>query len=312
MIDILRYFIFLTSIMIGAPIAAMLVIAVVAVDLVAALALRRSFRCRTVALLGILGVMLGQSLLLALARFDADDLLGQSPGHLAESTLGPFPTLHFVNLAITMVGVFAAVGAALFINFWKPGRMSKAFAELGLLETPVELRESVRRLAGRAGIASPEVWLIDSGLPSAFTVQSNHRHSVAVSVGLLESLDDKEIEACIAHEISHFKNNDFTIRFLATLAKVALFAKPLSYLIEPAIYRAREFLADSTAASLIGGPDALISALSKLKGSSAAAPSLLDPMCTCNLIGPRGVLRIFDKHPDFEARIKILEEMKRA
>jgi heat shock protein HtpX len=312
MINILRDFIFLTSILIGPPIAAMLVIAVVAVDLLAALALRRSFRRRSVALLGILGVMLGQSLLLPLASFDADDLLGQPPGHLAESTLGPFPTLHFVNLAITMIGIFAALGAALFINFWKPRRMSKVFPELGLLETPVELRESVRRLAGRAGIASPEVWLIDSGLPSAFSVQANHRNSVAVSVGLLESLDDKEIEACIAHEISHFKNNDFTIRFLATLAKVALFTKPLSYLIEPAIYRAHEFLADSTAASLIGGPDALISALSKLKDSSAVAPSLLDPMCTCNLSGQKGLLAIFSKHPDLEARIKMLEEIGRA
>jgi heat shock protein HtpX len=304
-----RYFIFLISILIGPPIAAMLVIAVVVVDLVAALALRHSFRGRTVSLLGILGLMLSESLLLVLASFDADEFLGQSSAHL--TPLSPFPTLQTVNLAIALGGILAAVGAALFINFWKLRSMSRTFPELELLDTPVELSQSVSRLASRAGIASPELWLIDSGLPSAFTVQANYRHSVAVSVGLLESLDDKEIEACIAHEIAHLKNNDFTIRFLATLAKVALFAKPLSYLIEPAVYRAREFLADSTAASLIGGPDALISALSKLKDSSAAAPSLLEPMCTCNLSDRNGLLAIFNKHPDLEARIKMLEEIGR-
>jgi heat shock protein HtpX len=255
--------------------------------------------------------MFAESLLPVLVGFYMD-FLGRSPVHFTRSSSSQLPTFHTVELAIALVGIFGAACVALFLNSQKSCAISKVFPELRLLETPVELRESVGRLASRAGTACPDVWLIDSGLPSAFTVRANHKYSLAVSVGLLESLEDKETEACIAHEISHFKNNDFTVRFLATLAKVALFAKPLSYLVEPAIYRAREFLADTTAASLIGGPDALISALSKLKDSTDATPSLLHPVPICNLSGRKGLLGIFDKHPDLETRIKMLEEMKRA
>jgi len=164
-----------------------------------------------------------------------------------------------------------------------------------------------------AGVPPPEIWLVDSGVPSAFTVWANRKYSIALSVGLLESLDDREVEACIAHEISHLRNRDFTVRLLATLAKIALFAKPLSYLIEPAIYRAREFLADKTAAQLVGGPDALISALAKLKDSgSCARASPPGLACVCNLNGGKGLLGILDKQPDLAARIEMLRKVKQA
>jgi heat shock protein HtpX len=133
---------------------------------------------------------------------------------------------------------------------------------------------------------------------------------VAVSIGLLESLDNEEVEACLAHEISHLKNNDFTWRFIATVAKVALFAKPFSYLIEPAVYRAREFLADRTAAILIGGPSALMSALSKLgESQSLNLSASAGTVCMCSLNHSSSFFRIFDKHPNIQARIKSLQEM---
>ncbi len=142
--------------------------------------------------------------------------------------------------------------------------IARIFPRLKFLEAPKQLKNGVISLAESAGIKPPDVSLIDSGTPSAFTIRSKRRYVIAISIGLLESLNNDEVEACLAHEISHLKNKDFTWRFIATVAKVALFAKPLSYLIEPAVYRGREFLADRTAAMLIGGPSALISALSKL------------------------------------------------
>lgn len=307
-------FMLLTQILVGPPIGppvqSVLIIVVAFAGLVTGFVLRRSFRSRTIALLGILGVMLGQSLFVV-ASF-CIDFPGQSSAHLANGPWSNFSTLRAVDLLITVVGIFAAVCTALFANFRKPCGVSKGLSELRLLETPVELSRSVSKLASRAGIVCPEVWLVDSGLPFAFTVRAKRRCSVAVSVGLLESLDSKETEACVAHEISHLKNNDFTVRLLATLAKVALFAKPLSYFIEPAVYRAREFLADTTAAELMGGSDALISALSKLEESHFfATPLVLPPIGVCNLSGRKGLFGIFDKHPDFETRIKMLEEMKR-
>jgi heat shock protein HtpX len=210
-----------------------------------------------------------------------------------------------------LLGAVSAVGAAVFIEFGKSRMsLSKAFPQLTFLEPPTRLKEMVQRLSTEAHISAPDVRLIDSGEPSAFTVRANRKYTVTVSVGLLESLEDCEVEACLAHEIAHLKNHDFTVRFAATLAKVALFAKPLSYVLEPAVYRAREFLADITAVKLVGEPDALISALAKLKESSDFEFAVPGSSCVCNLTGRTGVIRIFDKHPALEARITALWEMK--
>jgi heat shock protein HtpX len=209
------------------------------------------------------------------------------------------------------LGVVAAGCVAIFIVFGKSRvSFSKAFPQTRFLEATTEVKEMIARLASAAGIAAPDVCLIDSGVPSAFTVRANRRYLVTVSVGLLESLEESEVEACLAHEIAHLKNNDFAVRFLATLAKVALFARPLSYILEPAVYRAREFLADSTAARLVGGPDALISAFSKLRESSNLESALPNSACVCGLNGRRRLFGIFDKHPALEDRLRILREMK--
>lgn len=257
-------------------------------------------------------MMLAESLLFV-AVSSYIDVLGRAPAHMARTSWDYFSILHTLNLGVILIGGIAAACAGLFIGLKKTRiGMSKMFPQLQFLEpAPVHVKETVKRLACLAGVPSPDVSLVDSGVPSAFTVWANRKYSVALSVGLLESLDDKEVEACLAHEISHIKNGDFTVRFLATLAKIALFAKPLSYFIEPAVYRAREFLADSTAAQLIGGPGALISALSKLKDSdSLAVTSPQDLMCVCNLGAGKTMLRILDKQPDLTTRIETLREMK--
>ena len=308
------YLVFLVSVIIGPSQLAKWSLFVTAVGLTATFALKRSFHGRTIVLLGMLGVMLAESLLF-IGVSSYIDMLGRAPAHVARTSWDYFSILHAVNLGVVLIGGFAAACAGLFIGLKKTRiGVSKMFPQLQFLEpAPVHVSETVMRLACLAGVASPNVSLVDSGVPSAFTVWANRKYSVALSVGLLESLDDKEVEACLAHEISHIKNGDFTVRFLATLAKIALFAKPLSYFIEPAVYRAREFLADRTAAQLIGGPDALISALSKLKDSdSLAVTSPQDLMSVCNLGGGKGMLRILHKQPDFTARIETLREMKRA
>jgi heat shock protein HtpX len=253
--------------------------------------------------------MLIESMLLVGLTFHF--MLKGEPTRLMESSRRLFDIFHDVNFGLNLLGVLAAGCAAIFIQFGKSRiSLSKAFPQIRFLEAPLQVKEMITRLSTAAGISAPDVCLIDSGVPSAFTVRANRRYSVTLSVGLLESLEDSEVEACLAHEIAHLKNNDFTVRFLATLAKVALFARPLSYLLEPAVYRAREFLADSTAAKLVGGPDALISAFSKLNESSDFESALPNSTCVCNLNVRNGLLRIFDKHPRLEDRLRMLMEMK--
>jgi heat shock protein HtpX len=301
------YFFILSWLLIGPPVPPPSAIAFIVGVLVLALALRRSFRYHTIALFGILGIMLLDSLQIAFLGLHVELF----EPHLFHEDVWNFSTLFALNLGLSILGAVGAVCAAAYIEFGK-SRMSVAqiFPELRFLDAPAQVRGIVSRLARSAKIKPPQVCLLDSGTPSAFTIRSKRSYVLAASVGLLESLDEEEVEACLAHEMSHLKNRDFAFRFVATVAKVALFAKPLSYLIEPAVYRAREFLADRTAAMLIGGPGALISALSKLEESqSVGVLKSLGSVCMCNLSGRSGIFGMLDKHPDIRARIRALQEM---
>lgn len=301
-----RYLVLLSSIIIGVnPIRAFPAIAVIAGGIIVVLLLRRAYRERSIALLVIFGLMFVESVFLIAAT--THFIMTREPRHLVEGSNNIFDLFRHLDFAFSILGTVAAGCAAVFIEFGKSRiSLARSFPKITFLETPAYIKDVVTKLAIAAGVRVPDVHLVDSGVPSAFTVRANRRFSLAVSVGLLESLEDKEVEACLAHEIAHLRNNDFTVRFIATLAKVALFARPLSYLLEPAVYRAREFLADSTAAKLIGGPEALISALFKLKESGELDPVVLSSSCVCNLNAKRGILRVFDKHPTLEDRIKAL------
>jgi heat shock protein HtpX len=284
-------------------------------NIVLVILLRRSFHWRSIALLVILGTMVIQSLELVLLGLHLR-LLGFPQSAFLSAALGVagyLPILFDVSLAFATLGAIAATFVAVRIYFGKSRlEMLQALPCALPVENPIWLRETVLDLADRANTNCPEVCLVDSGTPLAFTVRMRGRYVIALSVGTLECFDSSEVKACIAHEIAHVKNNDFTIRFLATLCKVALFSKPASYLIEAAIYRDREFQADKTAASLIGGPSALISVLTKLGefNSRFSTSAAVSPARACLLDRAEGVLRIFDKHPSLESRIKLLCELE--
>lgn len=307
------FFVLLTTVLIGPSIHRTLAVTgIIVAGLISAFALNRSFRWRTTALLGVMILMVVQSLVFV--TFSLSNALTRSPPpeHFADGLWPLFSALFMLNSGAAFVGALAAGCAALFVEFGKSRLdMSKALPELKFIDAPAEVSDTVKRLADLAGISPPETVLVDTGTPSAFTIRANRKYSIAVSVGLLESLDAGEVEACIAHEIAHLKNKDFRVRALATLAKVALFARPLCYLIEPAIYRAREFFADETAAKMIGGPNSLVSALSKLRESTTmTSQSIPNTICTCNLVGASNLHKIFGKHPSLEARIKMLQEAR--
>lgn len=312
-----RYFIVLSWILGTSPPLLLPTLGLIGIGGLLVLFLRRYHNERSVALLGIFGLMLLDSLLLV-AFTVLFRIMGPPPhlatgpaGHLVEHSNRALDMFHDLSFALSLLGIAGAGVASVVIGFGKSRiSLAKAFPHVTFLEATTELNQMVYRLAERAGIKSPDLCLVDSGSPSAFTVRANGKYSIAVSVGLLESLEGSEVEACLAHEIAHLKNNDFRMRFLATVAKVALFARPLSYFLEPAVYRSREFLADASATKLVGGPDALISAISKLKESTELESTLPSSTCVCNLHSRNGLFRIFDKHPSLEARLVTLREMK--
>jgi Zn-dependent protease with chaperone function len=304
----------LTWILIAPPVSFLSTAGFVTANIVFVILLRRSFHWRSIALLVILGTMVIQSLEFVLLGLHPG-LLGFPQGTFLSAAFGVpsyLPILFDASLALATLGAIAAAFVVVRIYFGKSRlEMSQALPCALPVEDPIWLRETVLDLADRANTKCPEVYLVDSGAPLAFTVRMRGRYVIALSVGILECFDSREVEACIAHEIAHVKNNDFTIRLLATLCKFAVFCKPASYVIEAAIYRDLEFQADKTAASLIGGSTALISVLTKLGefDSRFSTPAAVSPARACLSDRAEGVLRIFDKHPSLKSRIKVLSEL---
>jgi heat shock protein HtpX len=269
---------------------------------------KRSYRFQSIALLAILGIMFFESLQ-SIASWLHIELIGPSllEGEEVRHLLSFFFTL---NVGLAAVGTVAAVCVALSLELRKSHLpLARLFPEMNFEAAPPEVTRSVEKLSTTIGVVPPKVTLIDSGDPAAFITRSKREYVLAVSVGLLESLSAKELDACLAHELSHVKNNDFSVRSFATAARVALFAHPLSHLIEPAVYRAREFLADRTAADL-AERGALISALSKLQESQNyfAAHRSIGTACLFDSVGTNPLFRLFDKHPTLENRIRVLQE----
>jgi len=155
----------------------------------------------------------------------------------------------------------------------------QAFGASALPENEApELWDILRRLAGRAGLPLPRLYIADSSEPNAFATGRNvDSASVCVTKGLLDRLRGDELEAVLAHEIAHIRNGDTPLMSLArTMTGVTAFSGLLGQIMARVLHlKEREFAADRTAAELCGRPHALASALEKICGG--AGEGHLDP-----------------------------------
>jgi heat shock protein HtpX len=276
-----------------------------------ALTSNRSSHKQSMALMFVLAVLFFESLQSITSWLSIE--LNEVPTFGEREAMHAVSFFFTMNVGLAIIGTAAAVIVAVSLEVRKTRLpLARLFPETKFLTAPPELIRSVTEVSATAGIAPPNLCLIDSGDPAAFITRSRHGFELAVSVGLIESLSRDELVACIAHELAHVKNNDFAVRSFATSARVALFAHPLSHLIEPAIYRAREYLADKTAAQLVGSRAALISALTKIRESQDYMTSQAGSIATACLFDPASrnrLVRLFDKHPTLDARIRSLNEL---
>lgn len=212
------------------------------------------------------------------------------------------------------------------------------------------LYEIVERLSARAGIPTPKVYIIPDATPNAFATGRNPENAaVAVTEGLLELLDENEVEGVIAHELSHVRHYDILIGTVAaTIAgAISIVANMLQYgamlsgnrenrpnplvmivlaivlplaaaVIQMAISRNREYMADEGAARLTRHPEWLQSALHKLsnynaRGQIADATQESAHMFIVNPFSGKdfSFASLFSTHPSTEDRIRRLEELKR-
>lgn len=204
------------------------------------------------------------------------------------------------------------------------------------------------RLCQRAGLPMPNLYVIPQPAPNAFATGRSPKHAaVAVTAGLMQLMDDEEVEGVIAHELSHVRNYDIltasvaatlagAITWLAHMGRWALIfgggsrddrnggglaallmlilAPIAALLIQLAISRQREFAADATAAKIVGHPFGLIRALEKLGNYNKRIPMEVAPeTASLFIVAPLGggsaLLRWFSTHPPLEDRIAALKNL---
>ena len=254
----------------------------------------------------------------------------------------------FGSRGMTIALVFAAL-MNLGAYFWSDKLALRASRARPVSEAEApQLYRIVRRIAESANIPLPRIHVTPSPQPNAFATGRNPDHAaVAVTDGLLRILDERELEAVLAHELAHVLNRDILISSVAAtigaaityLAHFALFfgggddddggnpflalitfllAPLAAMIIQMAVSRSREFGADATGAELIHDPMALARALAKIEAYSRGTPPATTSPATSHLFISNpfkagqvatGMARLFSTHPPTAERIARLEAM---
>ena len=272
-------------------------------------------------------------------------------------------------LIAAMGGLFVLIGAALggtsgavfalvlalgfnFAMYWWSGNIAVKTTRSHLVseEEYPQLYRIVRELTQTTGMPMPEIYVSDMLQPNAFATGRNPSNAkVAVTKGILQILDERELRGVLAHELSHVANRDILVSSIAAaigmsitfLARFAFFfggddegggnalamlfawilAPIAAAIIQMAVSRSREYQADESGALLSRDPQALASALMKLEETSrrVPAPASVSPAeAHLFIMNPlrgggagRSFATMFSTHPPTEARVERLEEIGR-
>ncbi|HEX9883339.1 MAG TPA: zinc metalloprotease HtpX [Desulfobaccales bacterium] len=250
-------------------------------------------------------------------------------------------------------GMYVAFVLALAMNFFSYWFSDKIVLrmygaqEVSPSEAP-QLHQIVDELAREAGIPKPKVYIIQDDSPNAFATGRNPEHAaVAATEGIMRLLTPTELKGVLAHEIGHVRNRDILISSIAAtmagaimiLADIARFgaifglgrdddegpgilgvlvmsiiAPIAAMLIQLAISRSREYLADETGARLAHNPESLARALEKLAMGVERAPMNASPatahMFIVNPLTGRSLMNLFSTHPPIEERVARLRAMR--
>lgn len=229
-----------------------------------------------------------------------------------------------------------------FVSYWYSDKIVLAMYGAREADPDSRLVRIVTRLSQRAGLPQPRCYIIPTESPNAFATGRNPQHAaVAATEGILQLLDDDELEGVLAHELSHVKHRDIlTSSVAATIAAaimmisrfamffgggrdgerrggnpIALLATVIlapiaALLIQMAISRSREYDADAGGAALAGTPNGLANALQKLETASKMVPLDANP-ATAHLFivkpfSAGGLAGLFSSHPPTKDRIDAL------
>ena len=252
-----------------------------------------------------------------------------------------------------MIIAFVFAGGMNFFSYWFSDKIVlKMYGakEVNENEAP-KLHKMIGMLSERAGLPMPKVYIMNSEMPNAFATGRNPEHSaVAVTTGIMHLLSEDELFGVLAHEMSHIKHRDILIQtvaatmagaisMIANMAKwgaifggfsgddeeegggniifvliFSIIASVAAMLVQMAISRSREYLADEGGAKLSGNPLYLANALKKLDAGVRLTQTSVNPatahmFIVSPLTGGASILNLFSTHPPIEDRVRRLESM---
>jgi heat shock protein HtpX len=221
-----------------------------------------------------------------------------------------FAVVLFQFLNVGYLGIVVILGGLAFVQYFTSDKLALRAAGAKIIQRSdaPELFDTIERLCALAELPMPKVALVDTDVPNAFATGRNPKHAaVAVTTGLMRRLDQQEIEAVLAHELTHIKSRDvrtmtiasFFAMVAALVARFALYGGmfsggnrdnnngppvwliimliswvtyAISFVLIRMISRYREYAADRGSAILTGAPEYLMSALQKISGEIARIP----------------------------------------
>jgi heat shock protein HtpX len=228
-----------------------------------------------------------------------------------------------------------------FVSYWFSDKIVLKMYRATEVGPEHRLYQTVQRLATRAGLPQPRCYVIPDPSPNAFATGRNPQHAaVAATEGILQILNNDELEGVLAHELAHVKHRDILISSVAATVAAAIMmtsrfamffgggrddrregspialiatiilAPIAAMLIQAAISRSREFDADAGGASIAGSPQGLVSALQKIEAGSRVVPMDANPatahMFIIKPFSAAGLMGLFSTHPPTKDRIEAL------
>ena len=249
-----------------------------------------------------------------------------------------------------LIAFLLAGGMNFYAYYYSDQQVLKHYDATPLEDTRHPVYRITQKLVKKAGLPMPKVYLIPDHTPNAFATGRNHENAaVAVTMGLYEMLNEKELEGVIAHELSHIKHYDILVGTIAAVfaGAIAMIANMMQFgamfggnrqnsnpimmilmaillplaasVIQMTVSRSREYMADEGAARMTGEADGLQSALSKFENyarSGHQVHNATEQTAHMFIINPFSGLKstfgsLFRTHPTTEDRIARLEELKR-
>jgi heat shock protein HtpX len=269
-------------------------------------------------------------------------------GLLAMLYLGFLAVL--LTMHVSQMVIILFMGGFMFLQYFFSGKMILASMGAKIVtesEAP-KLHQIVSRLCANADLPMPKIAVVKTSMPNAFATGRNQKNAVvAVTTGIMERLDNNELEAVLAHELTHVKNRDMMVMTIATflssmaqilvqwlpffgggsrdrdsgsnfivLFLVSLVVWIVSFILIRTLSRYREFAADRGAAIMTGQPSHLVSALKKISGFRVPTEDLrkvegpVSALFITPAISGSSFMRLFSTHPTLEARIAALQKIE--